>query len=124
MDEPTIAVLASNLTTLSSCCFSQPYLTFPCVPIGNFFEFQTKIKYHEFSFLFLLKGIFWDIENIRLPQYKSAMGVVEALRRRFLKNYREAEFLVVCDVRKERKQLVTDLNNAQVFVWLCEILFV
>jgi meiosis arrest female protein 1 len=42
------------------------------------------------------------------------MAVVEAIRQQFLVNYREAEFLVVCDVNKEKKELITNLNNAQV----------
>ena len=51
---------------------------------------------------------------MRLSRYKSAIGVVEAIRRRFLDIFREAEFVIVCDVRKEKKELLTDLNNAQV----------
>lgn len=45
--------------------------------------------------------------------------MIEAIRRKFLANFLEAEFLVVCDVRKERKDLVNDLNSAQVFRFFC-----
>lgn len=65
--------------------------------------------------LFFIVGIFWDIENVRIPNCHQAIAVVEAIRQRFLMNYREAEFVVVCDVLKERKEVVIDLNNAQVF---------
>jgi hypothetical protein len=41
-------------------------------------------------------GIFWDIENVRVPHHKSTIALVEAIRRKFLQNYREAEFIVVC----------------------------
>ncbi|XP_059351299.1 meiosis regulator and mRNA stability factor 1-like isoform X2 [Daphnia carinata] len=66
--------------------------------------------------LFTPIGIFWDIENVRIPSCHQAIAVVEAIRQRFLMNYREAEFVVVCDVLKERKEVVIDLNNAQVTV--------
>lgn len=66
--------------------------------------------------LFTPIGIFWDIENVRIPNCHQAIAVVEAIRQRFLMNYREAEFVVVCDVLKERKEVVIDLNNAQVTV--------
>lgn len=52
---------------------------------------------------------------MRIPRFKSAIAIVEAIRRRFLVYHREAEFVVVCDVRKEKKNLIAELNNAQVF---------
>lgn len=113
----TISVLTSKLTKTSSpCCFYQPYShqPLPYVPIGSFS--QDFVSCLNLLLFMTLQGIFWDIENIRLPRYKSAVRVIEAIRRKFLVNYREAEFLVVCDVRKERKELVIDLNNAQVIV--------
>ena len=42
------------------------------------------------------------------------MALVELIRRKFLVKFREAEFVVVCDTHKERKEVVTELNNAQV----------
>lgn len=41
-------------------------------------------------------GVFWDIENVRVPHHKSTIAIVEAIRKNFLQNYREAEFIVVC----------------------------
>ncbi|XP_046650849.1 meiosis regulator and mRNA stability factor 1-like isoform X2 [Daphnia pulicaria] len=80
--------------SISSCFLCGSFSKVPCTPIG----------------------IFWDIENVRLPNCYHGMAVVEAIRQRFLVNYREAEFLVVCDVNKEKKELITNLNNAQVTV--------
>ncbi|KAF5280789.1 hypothetical protein FQA39_LY17970 [Lamprigera yunnana] len=59
-------------------------------------------------------GIFWDIENCQVPKSKSATLVVQQLRELFYDNYREAEFIVVCDVKKESSQIISDLNDAQV----------
>lgn len=59
-------------------------------------------------------GVFWDIENCQVPKNKSATNVVQAIRERFCKKYREAEFLVVCDVKKERSLIIQDLHDAQV----------
>lgn len=73
-----------------------------------------EVVYTHMLFNFYFPGIFWDIENIRLPRCKSALAVVEAIRRKFLVDFWEAEFIVVCDVRKEKRELVSDLNNAQV----------
>lgn len=60
-------------------------------------------------------GIFWDIENCQVPKNKSASAVVQRIREFFLQNYREAEFLVVCDVKKERPQVIQELHDSQVF---------
>ena len=104
--------------TISSCflCGSCSKLHF--TPIGIYY-LVLKIFYYPKKSIFLslpffCSGIFWDIENIRLPNYYQAITVIEAIRQRFLTKYREAEFFVVCDVNKEKKELVTDLNNAQV----------
>lgn len=59
-------------------------------------------------------GVFWDIENCQVPKTKSAALVVQQIRELFYNDYREAEFLVVCDVKKESSQIVSDLNDAQV----------
>ncbi|XP_046991582.1 meiosis regulator and mRNA stability factor 1 [Schistocerca americana] len=59
-------------------------------------------------------GVFWDIENCQVPKGRSAVAVVQVIRDRFFKGYREAEFLVVCDVKKENNQIVKELNDAQV----------
>lgn len=40
--------------------------------------------------------------------------MAQAIRDRFFIGYREAEFLVVCDVKKENAQVVQELNDAQV----------
>ncbi|XP_063916773.1 meiosis regulator and mRNA stability factor 1 isoform X1 [Zophobas morio] len=59
-------------------------------------------------------GIFWDIENCQVPKSKSASAVVQRIREFFLEKYREAEFLVVCDVKKERPQVIQELHDSQV----------
>lgn len=50
-------------------------------------------------------GIFWDIENCNVPRNKSAASLVYRIREMFMKDYREAEFVVVCDVTKENPQV-------------------
>lgn len=63
-----------------------------------------------------LLSVFWDVENCRVPRGHSALTVVQAIRKRFLTDGRkEAEFLCVCDVFKEHTQLVSQLNDAQVW---------
>lgn len=42
------------------------------------------------------------------------MAVTRVIRDRFFTGYKEAEFIVVCDVQKENKQIVQELNDAQV----------
>ncbi|XP_052740437.1 meiosis regulator and mRNA stability factor 1 [Bicyclus anynana] len=59
-------------------------------------------------------GIFWDIENCQVPRGCSAIDVVAAIRAKFLTGRREAEFVVVCDVRKETPLRLHELNDAQV----------
>ncbi|XP_068632213.1 meiosis regulator and mRNA stability factor 1 [Battus philenor] len=59
-------------------------------------------------------GIFWDIENCQVPRGCSAIDVVSAIRAKFLTGRREADFVVVCDVRKEAPNRLQELNDAQV----------
>ncbi|XP_044272582.1 meiosis regulator and mRNA stability factor 1 [Tribolium madens] len=59
-------------------------------------------------------GIFWDIENCHVPKNTSASAVVQRIREFFLEKNREAEFLVVCDVKKERPQVIQELHDSQV----------
>ena len=59
-------------------------------------------------------GLFWDIENCSVPANKSAFGVAAKMRRVFFEGKREAEFMVVCDITKERKEVTNALNKAQV----------
>uniref|UniRef100_A0A1B6DPC6 HTH OST-type domain-containing protein n=1 Tax=Clastoptera arizonana TaxID=38151 RepID=A0A1B6DPC6_9HEMI len=59
-------------------------------------------------------GVFWDIENCQIPRGRSAVTVAQAIRDEFFCGYREVEFVVVCDVKKETPQVVQDLDDAQV----------
>ncbi|GLH10689.1 Limkain-b1 [Gryllus bimaculatus] len=59
-------------------------------------------------------GVFWDIENCQVPKGRSAVAVAQVIRKRFFTGFREAEFLVVCDVKKESNQILQELNDAQV----------
>lgn len=61
-------------------------------------------------------GVFWDIENCHVPKNKSASSLVHRIREIFMVNYREAEFVVVCDVKKENAQIIQDLHDTQVSV--------
>ncbi|XP_053540130.1 meiosis regulator and mRNA stability factor 1 isoform X3 [Ictalurus punctatus] len=61
-------------------------------------------------------GVFWDIENCAVPSGRSAATVVQRLRERFFQGHREAEFICVCDISKENKAVIQELNNCQVTV--------
>ncbi|KAI1896045.1 hypothetical protein AGOR_G00090760 [Albula goreensis] len=61
-------------------------------------------------------GVFWDIENCSVPSGRSAVAVVQRIRSRFFKGHREAEFICVCDISKESKEVIQELNNCQVTV--------
>ncbi|XP_069125542.1 meiosis regulator and mRNA stability factor 1-like [Argopecten irradians] len=61
-------------------------------------------------------GVFWDIENCNVPRWKSAISIVKCIREKFFTGRREVEFLCVCDTTKESKQVIQDLNAAQVDV--------
>lgn len=61
-------------------------------------------------------GVFWDIENCSVPSGRSAGAVVQRIRSRFFQGHREAEFICVCDINKESKAVIQELNNCQVTV--------
>ncbi|XP_056392845.1 meiosis regulator and mRNA stability factor 1 isoform X2 [Hyla sarda] len=61
-------------------------------------------------------GVFWDIENCSVPCGRSAVSVVKRIRERLFKGHREAEFICVCDISKENKEVIEELNNCQVTV--------
>ncbi|KAK7501530.1 hypothetical protein BaRGS_00007334 [Batillaria attramentaria] len=61
-------------------------------------------------------GVFWDIENCNVPRFASALCLVQRVRERFFSGLREAEFMCVCDINKESKSVIEDLNSAQVNV--------
>ncbi|XP_059754596.1 meiosis regulator and mRNA stability factor 1 isoform X4 [Balaenoptera ricei] len=61
-------------------------------------------------------GVFWDIENCSVPSGRSATAVVQRIREKFFKGHREAEFICVCDISKENKEVIQELNNCQVTV--------
>ena len=59
-------------------------------------------------------GVFWDIENCRIPKGKSATAIVNRIREVFYPGRREVEFMCVCDTTKEKKEVLEELNRAQV----------
>lgn len=59
-------------------------------------------------------GVFWDIENCSVPSGRSAVAVVQRIRNCFFLGHREAEFICVCDISKESKEVIQELNNCQV----------
>lgn len=59
-------------------------------------------------------GVFWDIENCPVPRGKSAMAIVQKIRDTFFTGKREVEFMCVCDISKEKKEVIEELNKAQV----------
>ncbi|XP_007954668.1 meiosis regulator and mRNA stability factor 1 [Orycteropus afer afer] len=61
-------------------------------------------------------GVFWDIENCSVPSGRSATAVVQRIREKLFKGHREAEFICVCDISKENKEVIEELNNCQVTV--------
>ena len=61
-------------------------------------------------------SVFWDIENVRPAKNASVLEVVGKIRKRFVDGCFEAGFVVVCDVRKEPKELVDKLTEVQVQV--------
>ena len=69
-------------------------------------------------------GVFWDIENCSVPVEKSALGIATKMKQEFFRGKREAEFMCVCDISKERKEVVDDLNKAHVSSIKCRLLFV
>ena len=61
-------------------------------------------------------GVFWDFENCSIPKGKSALAIVRKLRSVFFVERREVEFMCVCDISKEKKSVIEQLNKAQVCV--------
>ena len=59
-------------------------------------------------------GVFWDIENCHVPRGKSAQTIVQRIRDKFFTGQREVEFMCVCDISKESKAIIQELNYAQV----------
>lgn len=59
-------------------------------------------------------GVFWDIENCSVPPGKSVLSCVNKIREEFFSGKREAEFICVCDINKEKKEVIEQLNAAQV----------
>ena len=59
-------------------------------------------------------GLFWDIENCSVPPNRSAFAVATKMRKVFFEGKREAEFMVVCDITKEKKEVTDALHKAQV----------
>lgn len=61
-------------------------------------------------------GLFWDIENIFIPDHKSPAGVVRVLREMFVKDKKEVDFQCVCDTHKEERFTIDQLNSSLVTV--------
>ena len=60
-------------------------------------------------------GVFWDIENCHVPSGKSALSVCDKIRQQsFCLKHSERQFAVVCDVTKENRQVLEELDKAQV----------
>ena len=59
-------------------------------------------------------GVFWDIENCRVPRGKSALSLVQRIRDEFFTNHKEVEFMCVCDINKENRDVIHELILAQV----------
>ena len=59
-------------------------------------------------------GVFWDIENCPVPHNKSAFSLAAKIRRTFFVGKREVEFKCVCDIKKQRREVIDALNEAQV----------
>lgn len=63
-------------------------------------------------------GIFWDIENCKVPNGRSAFFLAQKFREHFVEGKREVEFMCVCDTLKETGEVINDLNKAHVSVSL------
>ena len=59
-------------------------------------------------------GVFWDIENCSVPRGKSALSLVQRIRDEFFTNHKEVEFMCVCDINKENRDVIHELILAQV----------
>ena len=63
-------------------------------------------------------GVFWDIENCQVPSGKSALSVCDKIRQQsFCLNHSERQFAVVCDVTKENRQVLEELDKAQIDIF-------
>lgn len=49
-----------------------------------------------------------------MPRNKSAVAIAKVIRNSFFNGHREAEFMCVCDINKESKEVIQELNDAQV----------
>lgn len=61
-------------------------------------------------------GVFWDIETCGVPIGKSAFALAQNIRKKFLEHHREVEFVCVCDVKKQSRNVIEELIFAQVTV--------
>ena len=64
-------------------------------------------------------SVFWDIENCAVPADKSAFALATIMRKEFIKGKRETEFMCACDITKQKKEVIEELNKAQVCTILC-----
>ena len=64
-------------------------------------------------------GVFWDFGNCQVTPDKSAFALANKIRKMFFEGKQEAEFMCVCDINKERKEVMWDLNKAQVCMYVC-----
>ena len=64
-------------------------------------------------------GIFWDIENCKVPYGRSAFHLAQKFRQNFVEGKREVEFMCVCDTLKETGEVINDLNKAHVSLMVC-----
>ena len=64
-------------------------------------------------------GIFWDIENCKVPNGRSAFYLAQKFRQHFVEGKREVEFMCVCDTLKETGEVINDLNKAHVNILMC-----
>lgn len=51
-----------------------------------------------------------------MPKGRSALVAVQRIREKFFVGHLEAEFVCVCDIRKEAPTVIQELNDAQVSV--------
>ncbi|XP_030758760.1 meiosis regulator and mRNA stability factor 1 isoform X2 [Sitophilus oryzae] len=107
---PRLAVSANN----SYCCSSQSDSSTNSITWGSNVSVKKYRRRPGFARKLPPMGIFWDIENVCVPKHKSAASLVQKIRETFLENYRESEFVVVCDVKKENPQVLQELHDSQV----------
>lgn len=78
-------------------------------------QYWLQVYNAEYSVLKKPVGIFWDIENCRIPKGISPSFLVEnirALTNEF--NLIENDFVIVCDVFAMNNNVINELNNMQV----------